>query len=516
MPPPRSLSKLRVEWWPRQEQAFNVKATEILFGGASEGGKSHFGRYATACWCACVPNLQIRIFRKHYADVVGNHMDGPSSYPEILRPWIRDKFVKTTENEVQFANGALIQLAGMLHKKDLEKHQGLEKHVLWIEESTQIPWAFIQGLAGWLRMPEEMIKELPNHLRSIYPTWSDEELKTLRFPLLLLTTNPLGVSAGAHKRAFLEHKPFEPHKAPDREGGRVRVFIPAKITDNPSADPVKQRERLLPMGEKVAQAYIEGLWDSIGGDFYPEFRHDLHIVDNFTPPSHWFKFRTFDWGSNDPFAVYWFAVSDGEAFQENGKAFWYPSGALIAYREWYGCKEDDPAKGIHLGNNLIAKGIVERTQEATSGLTFSDNFPFADRGSRKNGTLYTMADEFMEHGCPLTLGNTARVYGWKQLRQRLIGIEGVPMIYFQRSCIYAATYLPALGHHPSEGRPEDAEEHGEATHASDAIRLGCTLKPMIVTAPEEPAELPSYDKVTPNSIIKQISKQMGPKYVTRW
>lgn len=503
---PKKLSKIRFEFYPKQRYAFECLANEQLFGGASEGGKSYYGRIATSIWSASVPNLQTRIFRKHYRDVL-SLMNGPTSYPELLKPWIKDKFCWVTESSVEFDHGALILLSGIQHKKDLEKHMGDEKHVLWVDESTQILADFIKGLRAWVRMPREMKDKLVEQLRHLYPQHKPEELREF-FPRILYTTNPIGVSVGYFRRGFVEPRaPLKIGAAPENDGGFTRIYIPSRIEDNPSADPVAQRKRLSALGEAQAEALIKGLWDQPTGDFFKEYNDDLHSVDDFTVPSHWFKFRTFDWGSQDPFAVYWFAVSDGEEFvDDSGNTRWFPRGALIIYREWFGCVEDDPSKGLHMRNEDIAKGIVSRTLEATCGLTFSDNFPFADRGAVKNGVKYTMADEFFDNGCPLTLGNTARVYGWKQMRSRLQGIEGVPMLYVQKQCIYARDYIPTLPHHDTKA--EDAAESGESTHSCDAIRLGCALKPFVEEAPK--TELPrarGVSTITPRDLIKRSQQK---------
>jgi hypothetical protein len=500
---PKKLSKIRFELYPKQRLAFDSRATEQLFGGASEGGKSYYGRCATAMWSACIPNLQTRIFRKHYADVIAM-MDGLTGYPELLRPWVRDKFVKITENEVQFDNGALIQLHGMLHKKDLEKHQGLEKHVLWIDESTQILAEYIKGLRGWVRMPEEMKKLLPLQLAGIYPHLTPEQRREM-FPRVLLTANPIGASVGYHRRAFVQAAPAkELHYAPDNDGGFLRQYVPSRIEDNPSADPEAQRKRLAALGEQTAAAMIGGVWDSPTGDFFKEYDDVLHVVPDHKPASHLFKFRTFDWGSNDPACCLWWYVADSETMVAGRHI---PRGALVCYREWYICDAEDMSKGIHMRNEDIARGIVSRTHEAMSGITLSDNFPFADRGGSKNGVKFTMADDFFEHGCPLTLGNTARVYGWKQLRSRLQGFDSVPMIYWVESCVACRTYIPAIGF--SETNSEDAAEDGEATHAPDPCRLACTARPLTIEAPKDPERRHKDSSMSPQSILTTLKRTNG-------
>lgn len=485
--------------YPRQMQAFLSTATELLFGGASEGGKSYFIRYALCVWCAAIPNLQVFIFRKHYADVVGNHMEGPTSFPMMLDQWIKDKLVTTTENSIYFEfNKSSIQMLGLLHKKDLDKHQGRDKHVLVIDEATQTPWAFVDGLRGWVRMPKEMKDKLPEQLKDIYPHLTPDARREL-FPRVIYTANPIGQSVGAFRRAFIT-----PRDATviEKVGAFTRQYIPSKVQDNPSADPVAQKERLAgAFGEATANALITGDWNSPTGDFYPEYDDELHSVPDFVPPSHWFKYRSFDWGSSDPFAVYWWTISDGEEFISSGEKLWFPRSALICYREWYGCNPDIPEKGLRMRNEDIARGIASRTQESTSGLTFSDNFPFADRGGSKDGRMFTMADDFFENGCPLTLGNTARVFGWKQLRSRLTGIGGVPMIYIVKSAVYLRTYIPALPYHET-GKREDAAESGEATHSTDACRIACAIRPLVI---DEKKDVPNKPRgiISPREILER-------------
>jgi hypothetical protein len=49
---------------PKQIVAKNTSATEILYGGAAGGGKSHLMRVAAIEWCCHIPNLQVYLFRR--------------------------------------------------------------------------------------------------------------------------------------------------------------------------------------------------------------------------------------------------------------------------------------------------------------------------------------------------------------------------------------------------------------------------------------------------------------------
>ena len=58
-----------------------------------------------------------------------------------------------------------------------------------------------------------------------------------------------------------------------------------------------------------------GQWGRGEGQFFKEWRSDLHIVKPFAIPKDWVKFRSMDWGMAKPYAVLWFAVDyDGNIF----------------------------------------------------------------------------------------------------------------------------------------------------------------------------------------------------------
>lgn len=487
------FAPLDIEPWPRQDDLIQTDATEVMFGGASEGGKSHAIRMAAILWCTMIPGLQVLILRKFYADVVGNHMQGENNFHDMLRPWVEKKLVRVTENEVKFLfNGSFIKLGQCRTEEDFQKAQGIGKHVLFWDEATQIKPRHINDIRGWVRMTKEMKAKLPAELRDC-------------FPRIVYTCNPIGHSVSFFRRMFIQPRaPF----AKEKVGAFVRQFIPSLISDNLSADPVAQRERLSQMhSAAVAEALITGNWNLATGDFYPEYNDELHVVDDFIPESHLFKFRTFDWGSGEPFICLWWCVADSQTRIGNRII---PPGALICYREWYGAQPDNPAKGIHMRNEDIAKEIASKTKETMSGITLSDSYPFADRGHAKGGEKFTMADDFRDNGCMLTLGNTARIYGWKQLRSRLqgkgaaAGKVGIPLIYFARSCRACRDYIPALP--PHETNEEDAAESGESTHACDAVRLACTAKPLTVEKKRE-REGNDGGSMTPAQILRHLSRK---------
>ena len=258
----------------------------------------------------------------------------------------------------------------------------------------------------------------------------------------------------------------------------------------------------------LAKALDEGDWDAPMGEYYDTWDEDKHVIPDFTPPDHWPKFRTFDWGSAEPFFVTWWTIADGEDIKaQDGSTFWVPSGSLIAYREWNGCNTSYPEKGLGLSNQQIAHGILERTKEKNPlpWITVTDSFPFAGRGEADiSGKKHTMSDTFAEYGVPLTRANTARGQGGGQVKDRLQGIESIPLLYVVAGCFYLRDYIPALPRDPHD--PELPAEHGEASHACDNVRYAATAR-MLPRSRPDPAK---QNPLTPKGILNK----MKPKRIS--
>jgi hypothetical protein len=72
--------------------------------------------------------------------------------------------------------------------------------------------------------------------------------------------------------------------------------------------------------------------------------------------------------------------------------------------------------------------------------------------------------------------------GWDQMRGRLVGLDGVPMIYCFSTCADSIRTIPVLQHDP--GRAEDLDTKSE-DHAADDWRYACMSRPWIKGKPEE-------------------------------
>lgn len=453
---------LEFELWPKQRRALNSEAQFVLYGGAAGGGKSHTARVSAITDSLRVPGLQTYFFRKHYRDLINNHVNGPTGLLALLFPLIDKKIVSSKELEFKFCNGSNIYLCHCQHEKDVWNYHGSEIHKLILEEAGQFSEFIIRFLLARVRIPD-VIKIPPKEKAS--------------WPKILATTNPGGPSHQFFRYKMVEKGEGKLFKLADDDGGWITEYIPAKLYDNPSINPDEYRKALLGLKRKeLIDSLLDGKWDVPLGAFLPECDEKKHFISPFTIPEWWFRFRTFDWGSAAPFCVLWWAVSDGSIEP-------YPKGALICYREWYGANKMDLTRGLGMSNEQMAQGVLQRTgkNESING-TVTDGRPFQSGGG------ITIAEEFKKEGVPLQLGDVrpgSRIQGWQQLRSRLIGKDEIPGIYFFNHCHHSWRTLTQLQTDPNE--IEDCDTDGE-DHAPDAISLACKARPYVREAPKSEKE----------------------------
>jgi hypothetical protein len=282
--------------------------------------------------------------------------------------------------------------------------------------------------------------------------------------------------------------------------GLERVFIPSKVGDNKYLGAQYVQQLKASGSETLVRAWLEGDWSVIEGAFFDCWNTALHVIRPFEIPRDWLRFRSADWGSAKPFSIGWWAVVsddfslpwgsiDGGRFGsgsagvvEGGeRSTVLPRGALVRYREWYG--KSSPNVGLKLTAEEVAKGILEREPKDERGnplekITYSvlDPAAFAVDGgpsiAERMGNLkvhFSRADN-------KRVSQLGALGGWDQMRARLKGEDGRPMIYFFSTCLDSIRTIPALQHDPD--RPEDLDTDGE-DHAGDEVRYACMSRPWV-------------------------------------
>lgn len=471
-----SAAEIDLALHPKQEEAFRSQATEILYGGAAGGGKSHLMRAAAIVWCAEIPGLQVYLFRRIREDLVKNHMEGPSGFRELLAGWESCGFVKVVEDEIRFWNGSKIYLCHCKDEKDRFKYQGAEIHVLLVDELTH----FTEVIYRFLR----------NRVRMVGVTLPAKYAGM--FPRIVCGANPGGAGHQFVKRTFIDGtEPYTVTRASPQEGGMLRQFIPAQLEDNPSmaeADPGYEN-RLEGLGSaELVKAMRHGDWDVVEGAFFDNFSRQRHVIKPFEIPSEWMRFRAGDWGSAKPFAFGWFAVASDDTV---AGGVTIPRGALVMYREWYGVKVDkngqfQPNVGLKMTAAEVGKGVKDKTAEAEEiSYGVLDPAAFAEDGGPSIASRMAAAGAYFQRADNKRVAQRGAMGGWDQMRGRLDGDgDGRPMLFFFETCKHSIRTIPVLQH--DENRPEDLDTDAE-DHAADMVRYACMSKPWVKT-PETKAD----------------------------
>jgi hypothetical protein len=434
------LPEINVKLHKKQTVAYNSRATEILYGGAAGGGKSHLMRVAAIVWCSMVAGLQVYLFRKVTKDLVKNHIEGPKGFRSLLAPWVMFGFAQIVDKEIRFWNGSKIYLCHCEHEKNMYDFDGAEIHLLLIDELTHFTekvYRFLRGRVRAVGLPP-----LPAHLKGL-------------FPRIICGTNPGNVGHLWVKKTFIDNcKPLEIRQVDDDEGGMLRQFIPALLDDNPSMleDDPTYRAKLKGLGSKaLVRAKLEGDWNVVEGAYFDNWS-DIHIIKPFRIPTGWTKFRSFDWGSAKPFSVGWYAISNGYQIH---KGLYIPKGAMVKYREWYGCKKGKTDVGLKLTVEQVAKGINERSGEEKYAYSVADPAIFSEDGGPSMAKRFSDKEILFNRADNKRTPKIGAVGGWDQMRSRLEGMDGIPMLFFFAHCFDSIRTIPALQHDPNN--PEDLD-----------------------------------------------------------
>lgn len=290
---------------------------------------------------------------------------------------------RATEHRWWFPSGAKIQLSHLQHEQDKYNHQGKEYHFIGWDELTQ----FLQSQYLYLLSRVRGVnKAIPLRVRA--------------------TTNPGGIGHVWVKERFVDiAAPGRPYIDPAT--GQSRVFIPAKVTDNPALvenDPGYIR-RLEALPEVEKRRLLHGEWDVFEGQVFVELTQTVHGCNPFAVPTEWEKFMAFDWGYAKPWVALWFAVDF--------------DGTIYLYRELYGCKKNEHDVGLRQTNTEICKAIWEAEKEKIT-YRVADPACWAPtklKGSNKNfGPSF--AEDAGKEGLFFLKADNDRIRGKQQCHER--------------------------------------------------------------------------------------------------
>jgi hypothetical protein len=291
-----------------------------------------------------------------------------------------------------------------------------------------------------------------------------------------------------------------------------RIFIPAKVSDNPSLDGSYVTNLQMSGSPELVRAWLEGDWSVIDGAYFDGWNTAKHVLKPFQVPRSWLRFRSMDWGYATPFSVQWWCVvpEDWLATTIVEREVLLPKGALVQYREWYG-SVGDANKGLRLDAEEIAGGILER--ERGEDIAYGVLDPSAFNRTSGPSMAERMADKrvVFRRADNTRVSKRGPISGWDAFRSRLRGIDGLyPMMYVFSTCRHFIRTVPLLQHDRDD--PEDLDTTGE-DHAADAGRYAVVSRPWLPGRPDATAQEPVQYKISKsgqvisNLSVKEIVEQ---------
>ena len=460
--------ELELTLTPRQRAFVEAGADEVLFGGAAGGGKSYAQLADALLYALRYPGSRQLILRRTYPDLerslIAQHL---AFYPRTVYRYASSAHLG------RFVNGSTVEFGYCDNEKDVYRYQGAEYDVIRFDELTHFS--------------ESMYLYLLSRLRGAN-----------RFPKSVKSsTNPGGV---VHARVTARFIPPAPAGREWAAASGTRLFLPSRVQDNPfliQRDPGYLR-RLENLPDAQRRALLNGEWDLFEGQFFAEFRQEVHVCEPFAIPAHWPRYLTLDYGT-DMLAAYWAAMD------ETGRAW--------VYREVYEGRDNGKGEG---GRGHTIGAAARLLRQAGQGESLRATLAPPDLWNRRQETGRSAADYFAEAGLPLTRTSNDRVNGWRAVREWLAPAEdGKPRLQIFASCRNLIRTLPALQFDPR--RPEDtARQPHELTHAPDALRGFCVWWTGPAQAPAKrravwsPDQWEDYERADPAGRAYLIEKYGDP------
>ena len=410
------MAQMNLQITRKQKKFIDATCDEVLYGGAAGGGKS-FGQIVDAFICAIkYPGIKRLILRV--------------SFPELER--------------------SLIMLALQLIPRGCYKYNA-SKHIMTFYCGSQIEFGYLSSdsaVSQYQSAEYDIIRfdEL-THFTEYQYTYMQSRIRGVNsFPKQIKSsTNPGSIGHGWVKARFIDTAPPE---VVFEEGGRSRIFIPAKVQDNAflmKSDP-DYIKRLASLPDNERRALLDGVWDIFEGQFFTEFSREKHVCEPFEIPESYKRFASLDYGF-DMCACLFYAVND--------------LGEVFVYKEF--CQ-----------SGLTLSEAAKKIKEVMGDDKISYIAASPDLWNRRQDTGFSGVEIMARAGlCGLCRADNRRVAGWRVVREYLR--ENNRLKIFS-NCLNLIKCLPALlfdTHNPSDA----ADNPHHITHSPESLRYGLMSRP---------------------------------------
>lgn len=434
------MKKYETIWRPQPKQALALScpATELFFGGAAGGGKSDFLLGDFAQGLKYGKKWNGILFRQTTTELEELQKRAEELY-KPLGAEFKGKGGKLSNTWV-FPNGATLKMRYLEKEKDVGRYQGHQYTWIGIDELGNYPtpycWEFMESR---LRSPYG----IPCYIRG--------------------SANPGGIGHAWIKQRFMDnHIPnqifYRTKKLDNGRETKVSVcFIPSKLEDNVilmNNDP-DYEARLMNLPAHLARAMRYGDWSVFEGQVFESFNPDKNVIKPISlPPGEWFKFMAMDWGWSKPYSIGFFAVNS--------------LGAVIRYRENYGCRAGEYNVGVKKSARTLAQEIWQVA--LYEGIKDMVADPAIWKDEKITDDSISIAQEFENVGFKMHKANNDRVNGLVMFDQMLktpIDENGTPMLRVFNTCTNFIRTIPMLT--PNPNHPEDVDTDQE-DHIYDETR----------------------------------------------
>ena len=457
----------RADLWELAGFAQNAKQGEAwramreakftLYGGAAGGGKSYWLRWAlllflVRAWVRYgMSSVRVGLFCENYPALKDRHL----AKIRLEMPEYLGKLRDTKEEGWAFflrpeLGGGYLTFRNL---DDPSKYDSVEFAAIGVDELTKNKQAVFDELRKRLRWPQYQRRfdlmadtcPVPEERRG-FPA-------DFVFPFVA-ATNPGGNGHAWVKRFFIDRD--LPPELLEVYGLDQFRYVKALAQDNKFNPPSYYRD-LLSLPEPLRSAYALGDWDLFQGQFFKEFRRELHVCAPFVVPSYWRRFCAADWGYACPFVNLDFAVSPEGRVYVIGEQLWTQKDT-----DWLGRE----LVRVHAGQQIGYRMLDPSCWDASRGVS--------------------IAESLQVSGWPCLKAENDRASGWARVREYLAWEDlatgpRAPMLQIFESCTYLIRTLPALIHNV-RGDVEDLDTDGE-DHGADALRYGLMTRPGVSTIP---------------------------------
>lgn len=407
----------------KQREFLSATAPRVAFGGSRGGGKSWAVRTKAKILGLKYHGIKMLLLRSSYAELRENH----------IRPLVAEcadyARYRDSDKTLTFCTGSILKFGYCDTESDVTQYQGQEYDVIFFDEATH----FTEYMYDCIKACNRGVNDFP---KRIY-----------------FTCNPGGRGHGWVKRLFVD-RDFRPGENPDDY-----VFIKSSVYDNA---PLLERDpeyltNLEGLSDDLRRAWLDGDWDVFAGQYFTEWRRDIHVCAQMEIPDYWYKAIALDYGL-DCMAVVW------GAFNEQGEG--------IIYKEL--CK-----------SNLAVPDAAKAIKACcTPDELMLPIYAPPDLWSRQKETGKSIFELFFDNGIHFIRADNNRQSGWMNMKSWLLPDENEhPRLRISSNCLELIRCIPLLQYSPKNSMDCDTEPH-DITHAPDALRYLLQSRPRPGVVPD--------------------------------